>query len=895
MNVLQEIAKWAKTLHPWQSDAVRRIFTQETLSVDDEDELYAMLLAVHGLAESDDLTVVPVPFSNIVNAAQPTNRTILLNEIHSLDNINALVPGQSLKFGLDGLTVIYGENGAGKSGYARVFKHACHAREKSTPILTNVSKPSKSKPAATVELLVDDEHVAIRWKAGSPASELLSEIAVFDSHCARVFVDEANEVVYLPYGLDTFSRLAALYASLKVRVTNELKNVPIHFDQSGEYADATTVGRFIRALGANSDVKQIDVLAFLDEESMARLDELRTITASAKVDSPKIKAAQLRRLKNRFEQLSKSITIISASLSPESLIVLAQLQTNVVSAKSAAELASTEAFRDDPLKTTGADPWRVLFEAAREFSQTSAYPEEEFPVVRDGAVCLLCQQPLTESAGQRLKRFEQFIKDDAAKRLDQANTALSNAAKTVSELKLTAIDEDPALLEELRSHEPNLADYVTTFFQQSKSIQLVVKSALAQDQPVASAESLDSPTVHLTSAIAALETQAQQYDDADKPEEFKKLADELAELEDRARLKNHADLVRKFIKLKKRESSLKKCEKDLDTSAITRRSSELMEQIVTEQLRTNLSSEMQQMGLVSTPVQIKKTGQKGKTKLQLFMSESSKPSGILSEGEQRIIAISSFLAELKSGNSPMPIIFDDPVSSLDHRFRDKVAKRLVTESSIRQVVIFTHDIVLLLALEREASEQQIPLLIQTVSRSPNGPGECIPTSPRPWHACGTGKRIAYLKNEIAPYKKMQVESPDEYRHRVSGFYGKLRETWERAIEEVLLQDVVQRFRPSIETKRLERVSIEPSDYLVIEAGMSKCSTWMTGHDTAAAIDSPPPSHEEVVNDLKNLEDFAKSLSARAEKTKKAMGALTEAPAAKVANSRAQSVIDLMIG
>ncbi len=871
MNVLQEIAKWAKTLHPWQSDAVRRIFTQESLSVDDEDELYAMLLAVHGLAESDDVTVVPVPFSNIVNAAQPTNRTILLNEIHSLDNVNALVPGQSLKFGLDGLTVIYGENGAGKSGYARVFKHACHAREKSTHILTNVSKPSKSKPAATVELLVDDEHVAIRWKAGSPASELLSEIAVFDSHCARVFVDEANEVVYLPYGLDTFSRLAALYASLKVRVTNELKKVPIHFDQAGEYADATAVGRFIRELGAHSDVKQIDVLAFLDEKSMARLDELRTIMASAKVDSPKIKAAQLRRLKTRFEQLSKSITIISASLSPESLIVLAQLQTNVVSAKSAAELASTEAFRDDPLKTTGADPWRVLFEAAREFSRTSAYPEEEFPVVRDGAVCLLCQQPLTESAGQRLKRFEQFIKDDAAKRIDQANTALNNAAKTVSELKLTVVDEDPALLEELQTYEPNLADYVVTFFRQSKSIQLGVKSAIALNQPVASAESLSSPTVHLASAITALETRAKQYDDADKPEEFKKLADELAELEDRARLKNHADLVRKFIKLKKRESGLKKCEKDLDTSAITRRSSELMEQIVTKQLRTNLSSEMQQMGLVSTPVQIKKTGQKGKTKLQLFMSESSKPSGILSEGEQRIIAISSFLAELKSGNSQMPIIFDDPVSSLDHRFRDKVAKRLVTESSIRQVVIFTHDIVLLLALEREASEQQIPLLIQTVSRSPNGPGECIPTSPRPWHACGTGKRIAYLKNEIAPYKKMQVESPDEYRHRVSGFYGKLRETWERAIEEVLLQDVVQRFRPSIETKRLERVSIEPSDYLVIEAGMSKCSTWMTGHDTAAAIDSPPPSHEEVVNDLKNLEDFAKSLNARAEKSKKSDG------------------------
>lgn len=53
MNIVQEIANWAKSLPPWQSDAVRRIFTQTDLSGKDESEIYSMPLAAHGLSEAD--------------------------------------------------------------------------------------------------------------------------------------------------------------------------------------------------------------------------------------------------------------------------------------------------------------------------------------------------------------------------------------------------------------------------------------------------------------------------------------------------------------------------------------------------------------------------------------------------------------------------------------------------------------------------------------------------------------------------------------------------------------------------------------------------------------------------------------------------------------------------
>jgi predicted ATPase len=51
--------------------------------------------------------------------------------LRELIGVNALASDQRLSFGTPGLTIVYGDNGSGKSGYARVLKAALgpHVRE----------------------------------------------------------------------------------------------------------------------------------------------------------------------------------------------------------------------------------------------------------------------------------------------------------------------------------------------------------------------------------------------------------------------------------------------------------------------------------------------------------------------------------------------------------------------------------------------------------------------------------------------------------------------------------------------------------------------------------------------------------------------------------------------
>ena len=140
----------------------------------------------------------------------------------------------------------------------------------------------------------------------------------------------------------------------------------------------------------------------------------------------------------------------------------------------------------------------------------------------------------------------------------------------------------------------------------------------------------ESPTASITLLIGKMEAAAQELDKADKPEELRKLQEELAELDDRERPGKHLDEIKAYIGHKKTEVALKACEKALDTTAvITKFGSELMEKAVTEQLSNALRTELKFFDVRSVPLNVRKSGEKGKTKHQLTIQAGVRPSGVL--------------------------------------------------------------------------------------------------------------------------------------------------------------------------------------------------------------------------------------------------------------------------
>lgn len=349
----------------------------------------------------------------------------------------------------------------------------------------------------------------------------------------------------------------------------------------------------------------------------------------------------------------------------------------------------------------------------------------------------------------------------------------------------------------------------------------------------------------------------------------KRMTTEAQELRARKVLAMHQQVVLDDIDRCKKFAAYSLCIDETKTYAITQKSTAVTKAAVSQKLKQSFQNELANLAFGPIEVELKELGGADGVfyhKLVLVRAPGVDLPKVVSEGEQRCLSIAAFFAELSTADDPSGIVFDDPVSSLDYQWRRGVARRLVQESRTRQVIVFTHDVVFLLLLRQFAEELGVDPLDQHVRHLPaKGAGVCA--EELPWVALPVKKKIGHLKNRWQAADKLSREGyQDAYEKEAQYLYGLLREAWERALEEVLLGGVIERYRPGVQTQQIAHIAdITPEDCKAIETAMTKCSAWLPGHDQAAAARAPVPGPAELKADIEGLEGWVAAIRKRREK------------------------------
>ncbi|APQ11403.1 hypothetical protein NS274_20500 [Pseudomonas oryzihabitans] len=870
MTIIQEIHAWSKGLPAWQQDAITRLYQDRLLSAADLDELYALAKANAGIPDLNGRNPKTLEDAQIAPPVNPA-RVVQLAAIKSLVNVNALANGSSVPIALTGLTVIYGENGAGKSGYSRVFKHACRARDRREPILPNANLDPEAAGVAQAifEVVIDGVTTDLQWQYGVAAPEPLSDISIFDTHCARAYIDNHGDFAYAPYGLDILEGLVGTCNKLKLRATQEkTANAPSDAAYAALAKEQTKVATALLGIPTKTNHEHINALTTL---SQAEQDRLILLTQTLTEADPKQKARALRQKATRLSGLKDRIEAAIALIGDEKVDQLRELIDKSKAAKTAAELAATE-FKKTPgqLAGTGGEEWKALFEAARAFAKV-CHPNHDFTKLPEDAECPLCQNRLGEEGATRLAQFDTFIKQAAERAAKEARETAATAYRAVKSAALDVMFRD-GLVEELTDIDPVLAAECSSMQECLNTRQnLILRAAATELQweevmalPADPRPGLGKITKGLQDQAAALEATADEKVRAE-------MTAEKRELDARVRLGEVKDAVLEAIAKHEVCRKLQACIDGLDTRAISRKSTELSRTTASQELADALNEELKHLKVHQLQVVMKPESPGGKTqfKLVLQLPGGGTPAAILSEGEQRAIAIASFLAEIKLNKGRGGVLLDDPVSSLDHRRRWEVAERLAIESLTRQVIIFTHDIYFLCILEQKVEELGAALTKNYIRRTAQGYG--VHSQDLPFDVAGTKDRLARLRQALVEVRRAHKEGDDdEHRRLTSTCYGRLRLAWERCVEEVLLNGAVQRFGEGVSTQRLKSVVVTDDDYREIDIGMTKCSKFE--HDAATAVGRlPTPEPDELEKDIESLATWRATLEKRLKETAKARG------------------------
>jgi len=481
MTLLNDILKWTESLPQWQRDACRRLFQMEgRLEELDYDELYLLLRKEKGL--KIDVPLEPEPLTNDhLPVEQAPGETVTLNGLRDLKNVNRIPNGNAIVFSETGVTVIYGGNGSGKSGYARVIKRACRARDQAEPIHPDADDPAAAnkEPAGKFDIKVGGVPREIEWSRDATPPDSLSSISVFDSKCARSYITAEQDVAYLPYGLDIVESLAnQVLPRLTEKLETDIKAIDVSKLPYEHLLGETAVGKVLKELSPESDEDEITSLGTLSEDEIKRIKALETtlheVDPLAKAEESRLSAV---RLKSFAEKLERPLVWVSV----EAVEKLQRLTEEKFAAEDA-EKAAADVLRsgEQLLPGTGDQAWKALFNAARRYSMEAAYPDEVFPQSIEGQACPLCQESMPKSAITRLERFDRYIQDDVSKAADVARKKLETAKGKIETADLY-IAAEAALSDELKALDDSIHQAIDDFQESIEARRLSMLESLSKN------------------------------------------------------------------------------------------------------------------------------------------------------------------------------------------------------------------------------------------------------------------------------------------------------------------------------------------------------------------------------------------------------------------------------
>jgi energy-coupling factor transporter ATP-binding protein EcfA2 len=860
-SAFEMILEWSPTRPPWQQDALRRIVAKGRLDSDDIAELTALCLKGKGKV---GIELDPMPLTENDRYVRTTaGGTITLLSISDVRNANRLAHGQSLNFAPTGMTIVYGDNGSGKSGYARILKRACRARF-STEILPNELETASPKGAtATIEYADEGRPMPpIDWSDSATPNHILSAVSVFDRECGAVHIREENEVAFRPFGLDIPDELAAACAAVRDSLTAEQGRLTAARDpvfSQPSFSPNSPVGKILTALTGDTDLAPLRALADMTDADRERLRRLNEDLARDPIKA----AAEQRAWGVSLSRLADNVETILRNNTEEELAAACSAAVDASRKRAAAKLAAEVAFSDAVLPGVGGETWRQLWDAARTYSTEDAAPDQQFPPAEPGTPCVLCQQPRDEPAIKRLSRFEAFVTDETERRAQAAEAERDRLVKAIRErpIRISAF----ALRQQLKVSAPETARAILKSLAAARLRRAVTLRAISEERLAL----LPAPPPSPVDELRRLKMEAAVY------------ADELAAAADlqgralleaeRVALRDQAELVKLLPKAEAEVERLAEldriglCLAETHTKAITTLGNAIADEVITPRVRDRFQEEIQKLAASRVRVDIVRSGGRfgsPQYQVRLFANPRAKVHLVLSEGEQTCVALALFLTELATASYASTLVFDDPVSSLDHRWRQKVAERLVEEARVRQIIVFTHDLVFLNDLQVLATRAGV---VQTdVSLTVSGAGAGIVSNDLPWVGQRIPQRLDTLEKEARAARRLFDAHDDErYSEACAKFYNRLRSTWERALEDVAFCNVIQRHRDYINPKDLKKVAaLEAADIAAWEKGFKTCCDITDAHDPARGRNAAMPPPDDLLKHVQELGVWASSLRER---------------------------------
>jgi ABC-type dipeptide/oligopeptide/nickel transport system ATPase subunit len=725
-----------------------------------------------------------------------------------------------------------------------LLKAASFTRSPDTIIHGNVRLPKEKQNPPSATFIFSDGSPA-NFSQGQSCPQLRDNFAVFDSSCIRVYTDDENKFNVSPYGFDIFSGLTKVIADIQQKFQDEIIARTPDIERFQIPDGQTQIASLLQNITAFTDIRELETLQEFGNKEESKIIQLTSdITDLASKDTTEIIKSK-RIIGKDINVLIQAIRHVNEVLGTTQIKTIEHQINHVKTLREISSAASAAQFSKELVQPIGTEIWVKLIEVAIAYN-SEVFPGKPFPIEAEDARCVLCHQPLDRTARERLQRFFSFVRSDAEKNLRDALSILHSSLENIKNLNLDFFNAGAAIYRSLASCDKNLVSDIENWVSQAKKLGDSIVENIEQEKRDTLKE-IESDVitdcrnlrVNLARDIKSLKKHRITDEKISKENELQFL-----------REKRHLNKI--FPDVKKAIENLEWIQKanTIDRPPhprhVTEKQKDLTKKLLGQGFIEQFREECHEIGLelpetAEVTVKAALGTTSWKHSIGIPTRQMPDPSQVFSEGEQTAIALADFLAEIVLNKQPIGIIFDDPVNSMDHIFKENIAKRLVKEAIERQVIIFTHDILFVNALANEAEKigsEKVEFKGCTVSVGPND------------------KTPGYIGRTVFPYEhyeKKSKEAARQYLEEAKSLTGKeqndklvlgcgaLRAAYENFIQRHIFHDVVARWRENIMATALSQIYYDQSVNDAVVEHYKTLSRYEQGHSHS------PEYHEVPLN------------------------------------------------
>jgi len=733
-------------------------------------------------------------YSKNLNITEPSiaesnsNAEINLSKLNHKNGVNALKPEQKIKFSKN-VTILYGMNGAGKSSYFKILNEIVGGNQKKE-ILPNIYSDSEQSIDVELSYKEDGKEHILTWDGNERAIKPLNECKVFDTSYLNSFLQtrSADETLIQPLGLNLFSYIVSLIDLFKEKLNHEANkkrsekptlNLEFFHDEIKtafeNHAITDDLKKEIEKRYNFSPKNKANL-----EEKEKKLNELKQINIQDRIKLESNKQNGINTVKNHLEETQKKLKLFKKDVEKLTKEYMQKKQANDKTREQFEILADIPEI-DSP-------EWKEFIKAGIKYSEK---------IQDSGSVCPYCRRPFQDENSLRLiKAYAEFLKDDSEQKLNKVLSEIENKLEEIKKLSTEIkIDEDiNKVLEEViyDKEDKNLYNKIQDIiedFKKTKKLFIIILQNKKIDTEI-NIPNIKSIIEKISQIIQSINSKIKELssEDSEKQKNINVLEKEVKKLKENKSISEQKDNIQPWFDIHKQEIELSEKASKINTRSITELSKQAHNELLTEKLKQNFEYELKEIGYENLEVKLEPAeSKKGISHTKLIITKNNELEAILSEGEQKAVALTLFIAECKLQKTNNPIILDDPVNSLDHKIAGNFAHRLLKMDN--QIIIFTHHRLFLDAFET-SKENHVCKTIDSDCNNKRGKHikiYLVTSEGKNSKGVLSNYKANKAQNHLNKAKRLLNISSSEFNTEVSGL---IRKAVECAIDEVVFNNQV---------------------------------------------------------------------------------------------------------